>query len=147
MLIVVTALITILGVFLAGIFFFWLHSLPERLVHRSSKLHFDLVAVLALISLFTHIHAFWIAALLLALIELPKASQLGVLKPFERIASALDRLHATTTDRREAGNAGASSPKDGPQANASESDSRKGDLGGQVTAMPAVSGDPVRSGG
>ena len=35
--------------------------------HRGHKLQFEIVAVLCLISLFTHMHIFWIAGLLLAL--------------------------------------------------------------------------------
>ncbi len=71
-------LLTLMGIILigsvlgAGVFFFWLHSLPERMVHN--KVQFDIVAVLALLSLFTHIHAFWVAALIIALIEFPSFS-------------------------------------------------------------------------
>jgi hypothetical protein len=54
-----------------GLLFLRLHSLPERMAHRGHKLQFEIVAVLCLIALFTHIHGFWIAALLLALIDLP----------------------------------------------------------------------------
>jgi hypothetical protein len=39
--------------------------------HGASQLQFQLVAVLSLLALFTHIHAFWIAALLLALVPIP----------------------------------------------------------------------------
>ena len=39
------------------------HSLPERMAHKSQKLQFEIVAVLGLILLFTHIHIFWIAGL------------------------------------------------------------------------------------
>ena len=38
---------------------------------RKHKLQFEIVAVLCLLALFTHIHLFWVAALLLALIEFP----------------------------------------------------------------------------
>lgn len=69
---------------LLGVFFFTLHSLPERLGHK--KLQFEIVAVLGLLSLFTHIHAFWVAALLLALIDLP-----DFVTPLKRMASALER--------------------------------------------------------
>ena len=54
-----------------GILFLRLHSLPERMAHKGHKIQFEIVAVLCLIALFTHIHAFWIAALLLALIDIP----------------------------------------------------------------------------
>jgi hypothetical protein len=70
-LMVVMALILILSVLGFGIFFFTLHSLPERMAHKSHKMQLEIVAVLCLISLFTHMHIFWIAGLLLAMIDLP----------------------------------------------------------------------------
>ena len=70
-LMVVTAVFLLVAVVAFGILFLRLHSLPERMAHRGHKLQFEIVAVLCLIALFTHIHAFWIAALLLALVELP----------------------------------------------------------------------------
>lgn len=48
-----------------------LHSLLERMAHKSQKLQFEFVAVLGQISLFTGMNAFWIASLLLALIDIP----------------------------------------------------------------------------
>lgn len=54
-----------------GILFLRLHTLPERMAHRTHKIQFEIVAVLGLIALFTHMHIFWIAGLLLALIDLP----------------------------------------------------------------------------
>jgi hypothetical protein len=83
----------VLGV---GVFFFWLHSLPERMVHN--KIQFDIVAVLALLSLFTHQHAFWVAALLIAIIDLPNFSIPNFSGLLERIASSLE---AIATSRRE----------------------------------------------
>ena len=41
------------------------------MAHKSHKLQFEIVAVLGLIALFTHMHIFWIAGLLLAMIDLP----------------------------------------------------------------------------
>ncbi|MGF1658798.1 MAG: hypothetical protein ACFCUS_05170 [Rubrimonas sp.] len=70
---------------LAGIL--WLHTLPERLAHRSHKLQFEIVAVLGLLALFTHVHAFWVAGLLLALIDLPDIST-----PVRSIAGSLERI-------------------------------------------------------
>src|SRR3954451_9383297 len=70
-LMVVMGVILILSVLMFGILFFRLHTLPERIAHRGHKLQFEIVAVLGLISLFTHMHIFWIAGLLLALIDLP----------------------------------------------------------------------------
>ena len=81
--------IVLLGAILAaGVFFFWLHSLPERMVHNRAQ--FDVVAVLVLLSLFTHIHAFWVAALILALIKFPDISFADFSRPLDRIANSLE---------------------------------------------------------
>ena len=70
-----------------GIFFWTIHSLPERMAHRSKKIQFDIVALLALIGLFTHEHAFWIAALMLAYIDIP-----DFFAPFRRLATAVETI-------------------------------------------------------
>jgi len=70
-LMVVLCVILVFVILLFGSLFFRLHSLPERIAHKSHKLQFEIVAVLCLISLFTHIHLFWVAGLLLALIDIP----------------------------------------------------------------------------
>src|SRR5258708_8983201 len=70
-LMVVTALILLLSTLMFGLIFFRLHTLPERMAHKSKKLQFEIVAVLGLISLFTHEHLFWIIGLILALIDIP----------------------------------------------------------------------------
>jgi hypothetical protein len=70
-LMVVMAVILALAVLGFGILFLKLHSLPERMAHKSQKIQFEIVAVLGLISLFTHMHIFWIIGLLLALIDFP----------------------------------------------------------------------------
>jgi len=87
-LMVVTAVILLVGVLFIGVFFFFLHSLPERLGHK--KFQFEIVAVLGLISLFTHQHIFWVAALILALIDLPDFTT-----PLGRIATALETRPST----------------------------------------------------
>jgi hypothetical protein len=73
-LMIVTGVILLGAVIGFGVLFFWLHSLPERIAHKSHKLQMEIVAVLCLISLFTHIHLFWIIGLLLALIDIPDFS-------------------------------------------------------------------------
>ena len=86
-------LMIVMGVFLilailgVGNIYLRLHSLPERMAHKSQKLQFEIVAVLGLISLFTHSHIFWIAGLLLALIDLPDFST-----PLTRIAGSVDKI-------------------------------------------------------
>lgn len=76
----------------AGVLFFWLHSLPERMVHN--KIQFDIVAVLALLSLFTHQHAFWVAALLIALISFPDFRFPDFSALLGRIANSLESIDA-----------------------------------------------------
>jgi hypothetical protein len=67
----VTAVILLFVVVAFGVLFLTLHTLPERLAHKSHKLQFEIVAVLGLLALFTHMHVFWVAGLLLALIDIP----------------------------------------------------------------------------
>src|ERR1700748_692620 len=86
-------LMIVMGVFLiaavlgVGNVYLRLHSLPERMAHKGQKLQFELVAVLGLLALFTHIHLFWIAALLLALVDLPDFGT-----PLGRIAGSVERI-------------------------------------------------------
>jgi hypothetical protein len=70
-----------------GLVFFRLHSLPEQIAHKGQKLQFEIVAVLALISLFTHEHIFWIIALVLAFIDLPDFGA-----PLNRIAGSAEKM-------------------------------------------------------
>ena len=82
---VVTTLFVIAAVVGLGVLFFTLHSLPERLGHK--KMQFEVVAVLGLLSLFTHVHAFWVAGLLLAMVDLP-----DLVGPWKRMASSLEKM-------------------------------------------------------
>ena len=91
-LMVVMWVVFIAAILGAGVFFFWLHSLPERMVHN--KLQFDIVAVLALLSLFTHQHAFWVAALIIALITIPDFSLPDFSGLLGRIAKSLESIAA-----------------------------------------------------
>jgi hypothetical protein len=68
---VVTAVILASAVLGFGLLFLRLHTLPERVAHRSHRLQFEVVAVLGLLALFTHQHIFWVIGLLLALIDIP----------------------------------------------------------------------------
>ncbi len=81
------AIFVLLAVIGIGIFYFKLHALPEQMAHRGQKVQFELVAVLALLALFTHNHLFWIAGLLLAFVPLPDFTT-----PLRSIASSLDRI-------------------------------------------------------
>jgi NADH:ubiquinone oxidoreductase subunit 5 (subunit L)/multisubunit Na+/H+ antiporter MnhA subunit len=77
----------IVSVVSVGILYLKLHALPEHMAHRTNKVQLQFVAVLALLALFTHNHVFWIAGLLLALVELPDFST-----PMNSIARSLERL-------------------------------------------------------
>jgi hypothetical protein len=102
-LMVVTAVFLLLVVVAFGLLFLRLHSLPERMAHRGHKLQFEIVAVLCLVALFTHIHGFWIAALLLALIDLPDVGTwMGrIARGVERIAGIKSAGTATDTPTEE----------------------------------------------
>src|SRR5215813_12039366 len=93
---VLMAIVLIGAVLGIGVFFFWLHSLPERMVHH--KVQFDIVAVLALLSLFTHQHAFWVAALLIALVNFPSFSLPDFSGLLGRIADSLEAIVARRGD-------------------------------------------------
>jgi hypothetical protein len=77
----------IFAILAVGNFYLQLHTLPERMAHKSQKLQFEIVAVLGLLALFTHIHLFWIAGLLLALIDLPDFST-----PLRSIAGSVEKI-------------------------------------------------------
>jgi hypothetical protein len=83
----VTAVILLGSVLAFGLLFLRLHTLPERMAHRGHKLQFEIVAVLGLLALFTHIHLFWIAGLLLALIDIPDFTS-----PLRRMAGSAERV-------------------------------------------------------
>jgi hypothetical protein len=83
----ITAVLLVASVLGFGALLLTIHSLPERIAHHSKKVQMDIVAVLCLLALFSHIHAFWVAALLLALIDLP---DIGA--PVSRAVHALERM-------------------------------------------------------
>ncbi len=95
-------LMTVMAVFLlvsvvsVGLVYLKLHALPEHMAHRTNKVQLQFVAVLALLALFTHNNVLWIAALLLALVELPNFST-----PMNSIALSLEKLSGRdkTTER------------------------------------------------
>jgi hypothetical protein len=86
-------LMVVMGIFLVatvlwvGTLYWRLHSLPERMAHKSEKLQFEIVAILGLLSLFTHIHLFWVAGLFLALIDIPDFGT-----PLRSIAGSVEKI-------------------------------------------------------
>ena len=91
-LLVATGIFLVAVIFWVGTLYWRLHSLPERIAHKSQKLQFEIVAVLGLLSLFTHNHLFWIAGLMLALIEFPDFGT-----PLASIAGSVERIADSTS--------------------------------------------------
>jgi hypothetical protein len=86
-LMVVVGIVLIGSVLAVGNFYLHLHTLPERMAHKSQKLQFEIVAVLGLLALFTHIHLFWIIGLLLAMVDLPDFGT-----PLRSIAGSVEKI-------------------------------------------------------
>jgi hypothetical protein len=83
----VTLVFVVASIVMTGVIFLTIHSLPERMAHKSKKVQFDIVALLCLLALLTHEHLFWFAAILLAFIDIP-----DFLTPFKRIASSVETI-------------------------------------------------------
>ena len=126
-LMVVMGLILLLSVLGFGILFLRLHSLPERMAHRTHKIQFEIVAVLCLIALFTHMHIFWIAALLLAMIDLPdfgtslsriagSAEKIAGIPPGQGVAAPMPDTVAESAEKSSAPETHASAPHHGDGA-------------------------------
>lgn len=82
------AIFLVVAVIGLGSVYFRLHALPERMAHKhASKVQFEVVAVLALLGLFTHNTVFWFASLLLALVPIPDFHG-----PLSRMADSLARM-------------------------------------------------------
>jgi hypothetical protein len=111
-LMVAMGIFLIFAVLAVGNLYLQLHTLPERMAHKSQKLQFEIVAVLGLLALFTHIHLFWIAGLLLALIDLPDFGT-----PLRSIAGSVEKIAdgspgvAAVDDRDDADGAPAAAEK------------------------------------
>src|ERR1041384_4874945 len=86
-LMVVMAFFLLIAVLVVGNIYLHLHTLPERMAHKSQKLQFEIVAVLGLLALFTHNHLFWVIGLFLAMIDLPDFSS-----PLRRIAGSVEKM-------------------------------------------------------
>jgi hypothetical protein len=125
-------LMVVMGIFLVaavlwvGTLYWRLHSLPERMAHKSEKLQFEVVAILGLLALFTHIHLFWVAGLLLAMIDIPDFGT-----PLRSIAGSVEKIADTRPDtgadaEQETSLAPASVPPDAAKKRASIAKEAKG---------------------
>jgi hypothetical protein len=90
----ITMVFVIAMIVLFGVIFLTIHSLPERLAHRTKKIQLDIVAVLCLLALLTNEHVLWLAALLLAYIDLP-----DFITPITRIARATEAIAGQETEQ------------------------------------------------
>jgi hypothetical protein len=125
-------LMVVMGIFLVvavvwvGTLYLRLHSLPERMAHKSEKLQFEIVAILGLLALFTHIHLFWVAGLLLAMIDIPDFGT-----PLRSIAGSVEKIADTMPDtgseaEQETSLAPASAPSDAAKKGASVAGEARG---------------------
>jgi hypothetical protein len=83
----VTLVFVIACIILTGVIFLTIHSLPERMAHKSKKVLLDLIALLCLLALLTHEHLFWFIAIVLAFIDVP-----DFLTPVNRIAKSVETM-------------------------------------------------------
>jgi len=93
----VTLVFVIACVILTGVIFLTIHSLPERMAHKSQKILLDLIALLCLLALLTHEHLFWFVAIVLAFIDIP-----DFLTPVNRIASSVATMAGQETGAKPA---------------------------------------------
>jgi hypothetical protein len=105
-LMVVVGIVLIVAVLAVGNLYLHLHTLPERLAHRSQKLQFEIVAVLGLLALFTHNHLFWVIGLFLAMVDLPDFGT-----PLRRIAGSVEKMAGVPLDDEAASLLDADSPQ------------------------------------
>jgi hypothetical protein len=100
-------------IILTGVVFLVIHSLPERMAHKSKKVLLDLIALLCLLALLTHEHLFWFIAIILAFIDIP-----DFLTPVNRIASSVAAMAGQEAGEKPADVSTSTSPEaataDGP---------------------------------
>jgi hypothetical protein len=107
-LMVVVGIILIAAVLGVGNFYLHLHTMPERMAHKSQKLQFEIVAVLGLLALFTHNHLFWVIGLFLAMIDLPDFGT-----PLRRIAGSVEKIAGVPPGEEAAETASTETPGEG----------------------------------
>ncbi|MEM8554951.1 MAG: hypothetical protein AAGF71_09035 [Pseudomonadota bacterium] len=81
---IVAFAIVVLGI---GVFYLHLHSVPERMAHKANHAQLQLIGILSLLGLLTHNTAFWVAALVIAVINPP-----DVMTPIRSIAMSLRKM-------------------------------------------------------
>ena len=121
------AVFLVVLVLMLGSVYFRLHALPEHMAHKNAnKLQFEVVAILALLALFTHNNSFWVASLLLALVPIPDFHG-----PLETIAQSLAKM-AGFRPR---------TPSDDPDASGEGSETQKAEHPDSVVADPGAASE------
>jgi hypothetical protein len=101
-----TLVLVVACIILTGVVFLTIHSLPERMAHKSKKILLDLIALLCLLALLTHEHLFWFAAIVLAFIDIP-----DFLTPVNRIAKSVETMAGQEVGDKPEDRAAAASPE------------------------------------
>ncbi|WP_019028450.1 hypothetical protein [Colwellia piezophila] len=86
-LMVVMAVILVVVILVGGVLYFKLHAVPEHIAHGKNHTQVQLIAILTILALFTHNNIFWVAALVLAVVEFP-----DFLSPLKSIAKSLETI-------------------------------------------------------
>jgi len=82
-------------ILLLGIGYLTLHSLPEHMATETNRAQFQLVSILAILALFTHNNLYWVAALVLAVVQIP-----DFVTPTKSMARSLARISRKMPDGR-----------------------------------------------
>jgi hypothetical protein len=122
-LMVVVGIVLIGAVLGVGNLYLTLHTLPERMAHRSQKLQFEIVAVLGLLALFTHNHLFWVIGLFLAMVDLPDFGT-----PLRSIAGSVKQIAGGPSGDEGAEIAGEGSPYAAAQGPGTKADAARGEV-------------------
>lgn len=121
----------VVAIVVLGSLYMRLHSLPERIAHGNDRMQFEIVAILALLALFTHNNLFWVAALLLAFVRLP-----DFVTPLGSISESLRTLARREPAARTVSGAVPDDPPDAPPPDVPPPDAPASDLP-RATALPA----------
>jgi hypothetical protein len=80
----ISVVFTVAMFVLTGVIWLTIQSLPDRIANKSQKVQLDVVALLCLLSILFRENIFWVAALILAFLDIP-----DLLTPVKRIAASV----------------------------------------------------------
>jgi len=95
-LMIAMAIVLVISILVAGVLYFKLHAVPEHIAHGKNHAQMQLIAILTILALFTHNNIFWVAALVLAVVEFP-----DFLSPLKSIAKSLEIIAKAKEDGAE----------------------------------------------